>query len=446
MSEGEQKVPGFQVIVGLMRSGTSLLGHLLGEVGWARYAGESHVIFDGEEGVREAWSIIEPELPPELQGSEGPPFCDKVLVPGQVPDGGRFLARRAERVYLLLRHPLAVWRSLRDLGWEWGNWGYIIGQLEAMRRVVEWCPEGKLVAVGYSDLTTRTGRLSLFGRDVSSYRLLPKTGVPNWGDPEGLIRTGTIREMGLAADYERAVLEVGETIGEDGFQKAMEIYQDLVMLVGRMDLLEVERKGAEEAAKYVGLKKWGWYLRLDEWKRLFFTEAPVRVLEIGAFDGVSANMMLDHLFPHPESRVYCIDPFLPDPTTPEVCGQTREDFYENRRRGGHENQIEIFEGLSVEVLGWMISEEGYWNSFDFVYVDGSHRARDVLTDGVMSWNLLKYGGVMAFDDDEWKRGDDKFGWPRRGIDAFESVFRPELRLVKGGYRRIWQKVGSLGGE
>lgn len=90
----------------------------------------------------------------------------------------------------------------------------------------------------------------------------------------------------------------------------------------------------------------------------------------------------------------------------------------------------------------MISEEGYWNSFDFVYVDGSHRARDVLTDGVMSWNLLKYGGVMAFDDDEWKRGDDEFGWPRRGIDAFESVFRPELRLVKGGYRRIWQKVGS----
>jgi len=201
-----------------------------------------------------------------------------------------------------------------------------------------------------------------------------------------------------------------------------------------------KKQNRELADKYVGLKKWGWYLGLQDWKTLFHTEKPARVLEIGAFDGVSANMMLDHLFPHPESRVCCIDPFLPDPTTPEVSKQTRLDFYENLKRGGHTEQIDIFEGLSVEVLAWMIAEDGYWDSFDLIYIDGSHLAHDVLTDAVISWNLLKYGGVIAFDDYEWNGGNSPLDRPKLGIDAFASVFHPQLRLVKSGYRRIWQKI------
>ena len=171
----------------------------------------------------------------------------------------------------------------------------------------------------------------------------------------------------------------------------------------------------------------------------------MRALEIGAFDGVSADMMLDHLFPHPESRVFCIDPFLPDPTTPEVSEQTRKDFYENLEHGGHTDQIEIFEGLSVEVLAWMISGEAYWESFDFIYIDGSHLAREVLTDAVMAWNLLKFGGVIAFDDYEWMGGNAPLDRPKPGIDALASVFHPQLRLIKSGYRRIWQKVSASTG-
>lgn len=32
-----------------------------------------------------------------------------------------------------------------------------------------------------------------------------------------------------------------------------------------------------------------------------------------------------------------------------------------------------------------------------VYIDGSHWAKDVLTDAVMAWRLLKEGGVMILD-------------------------------------------------
>lgn len=444
-NEAEIGQPRFQAIVGVMRSGTTLLGHLLAEAGWVRYAGESHVEYDGPKAVIEAWKVIEAGLPEREVEEESKPFCDKLVVPSQLPDGGRVLLTEAERIYLVLRHPLAVWRSLTSLGWEWARWEYVTKQLRCMKDVAEGAGVELLRVISYDELTTAEKRRELFGREISRYGILPKTGVPNWGDPESLIRSGTIREMSLQEDYQRAFAEVGEVVEDPGYRKAMEAYEDLVRLLGREELLEVRAPqarslGARLAEKYVGLKEWGWYFGLEEWKRLFYSEEKVRALEVGAFDGVSANMMLDHLFVHPESEVLCIDPFLPDPTTPQVCDQTRKDFYENRKRGGHEGRIEIFEGLSVEVLGWMIAEEGYWDSFDFIYIDGSHLAKDVLTDAVMCWNLLKYGGVIAFDDYEWGGGADQWGRPKAGIDAFASVFGPELRLVSGGYRRIWQKV------
>jgi hypothetical protein len=44
--------------------------------------------------------------------------------------------------------------------------------------------------------------------------------------------------------------------------------------------------------------------------------------------------------------------------------------------------------------------------FDFIYIDGSHLRGDVLTDAVLSWQLLGRGGVMVLDDYEWDRYRD----------------------------------------
>jgi hypothetical protein len=36
--------------------------------------------------------------------------------------------------------------------------------------------------------------------------------------------------------------------------------------------------------------------------------------------------------------------------------------------------------------------------FDVIYVDGNHEYKEVLHDGILSWNLLKKDGIMIFDD------------------------------------------------
>lgn len=194
--------------------------------------------------------------------------------------------------------------------------------------------------------------------------------------------------------------------------------------------------------RYRGLKKWGWYLDdLASWERLLHTKDRVRVLEVGAFDGVSANLMLDLLFTHPESELHAIDPFLPDPTTPEVNEETRLHFEENLATGGHAHQIRLYEGLSAEVLAWMIAEDGYWESFDFIYIDGSHLAKDVFIDAALSWNLLKPGAIVAFDDYEWGNWRDyPTSTPRASIDSFASIFSDHADLIHQGSRAFFLKL------
>ncbi len=193
--------------------------------------------------------------------------------------------------------------------------------------------------------------------------------------------------------------------------------------------------------RYEGLKHWGWYLDdATRWMKFFRTEARVRAMEIGAFDGVSANLMLDVLFVHPQSEMHTVDPYQNDETTPQVNQQTREHFMRNAQHGGHGRRLSLHEGLSSEVLAWMTAEDGFWESFDFIYVDGSHLAKDVFIDAAMSWNLLKPGGVMGFDDYEWGNPAQPRQRPQLAVDAFESVFGDRISLLFGGKRRFYRKL------
>jgi hypothetical protein len=166
------------------------------------------------------------------------------------------------------------------------------------------------------------------------------------------------------------------------------------------------------------------------------------VLEIGAYDGVSSNMMLDEIFTHPESEVHTVDPYISDPSTPGVGAHTRERFEENWRRGGHGDRIQLYEGLSVEVMGWMIAEEGFWEGFDVIFIDGSHLARDVMTDATMAWHLLKPGGMMVFDDYTWGMHLPSVMRPKEAIDAFVAAFSREIVPVWSGSQKFIRKAGG----
>lgn len=80
------------------------------------------------------------------------------------------------------------------------------------------------------------------------------------------------------------------------------------------------------------------------------------------------------------------------------------------------------------------------SSFDFVYIDGSHRAPDVLADAVLAWPLIRPGGVLAFDDYEWGHALPETERPMIAIEAFLRVYADELNVYHNAYQVAVEKL------
>jgi predicted O-methyltransferase YrrM len=82
------------------------------------------------------------------------------------------------------------------------------------------------------------------------------------------------------------------------------------------------------------------------------------------------------------------------------------------------------------------------NLFDFIYIDGSHTAPDVLTDACMAWPLLKPKGLMVFDDYMWGNPRDVLHRPKLSIDAFTNIFGETAEIIHVGYQLVVRKKGE----
>src|SRR3989344_6671867 len=122
---------------------------------------------------------------------------------------------------------------------------------------------------------------------------------------------------------------------------------------------------------------------------------------------------LYNILTHPESHLTCIDTFQNSYAYQYFCQNTN----------AHKNKITVYKERSDKALRTLHNEV-----FDFIYVDGSHFAVDVLTDAILGFLLLRSGGIMFFDDYPYK---DYFARDsvKTGIDAFLSVFYGRYTII-----------------
>lgn len=178
------------------------------------------------------------------------------------------------------------------------------------------------------------------------------------------------------------------------------------------------------------------------WEQLI-PHLPARknFLEIGSFEGRSAVWITQHMM-EDGGELVCIDTWQGgEEHTPEDMAGTEERFHNNIGlvTGNFvERKILPIKSTSVEALGGLISQK---KQFDFIYIDGSHLAKDVLIDACMSWPMLKKGGFMVFDDYMWKpAGFTSLQRPKVAIDAFVNMFEDELLIAHLGYQLIARKA------
>lgn len=154
-------------------------------------------------------------------------------------------------------------------------------------------------------------------------------------------------------------------------------------------------------------------------------ETSIRtVLEIGVYEGMSTCWMLDKFLPG-NGKVTCIDP-LPNEMAKIWSANVKEVM-----KGSQ--SVAFYQQRSDEVLPYLLMQE---HRFDFIYIDGSHDAPDVLFDAVNCWHLLRPEGIMLFDD--YGGGDTV----KPAVDAFLYCLQGKYKVLERGYQLAVQKLSD----
>lgn len=169
------------------------------------------------------------------------------------------------------------------------------------------------------------------------------------------------------------------------------------------------------------------------------------VLEIGCFEGRSTCWLLEN-FLDSSGTICCVDTFAGSPEhTDMVLEDLKSRWLKNTESArGSGQTCRLYNQKSYDALAQIIVEK---QSFDFIYVDGSHTAPDVLADACMCAGLLRVGGVILFDDYLWPSPGDRpvnlneLKTPKPAINAFASVYGELMQPVISNYQVAFKKLG-----
>jgi predicted O-methyltransferase YrrM len=188
------------------------------------------------------------------------------------------------------------------------------------------------------------------------------------------------------------------------------------------------------------------------WDNLLPKENPKRVLEIGSFEGASACYLIEKIGANQPFELHCVDTWdggvehktggEAETSMPDVELRFIKNIEISKSLANYNIDIHRYKMTSDLALSKMLAA-GRASYFDFIYVDGSHQAPDVLLDAVLAFKLLRVGGVLAFDDYHWNEslpyGVDPIRSPKIAIDAFCNIFCRKVRVLPGGGVQLYAR-------
>lgn len=165
-----------------------------------------------------------------------------------------------------------------------------------------------------------------------------------------------------------------------------------------------------------------------------FKDKKIKVLEIGIYTGRSAEIFFKYILTHPKSEYYGIDTFKGSSEySSDIDFKEIEKKFKKRIKP-YKDRVNVIKAKSEIGLVKLLSKKSP-PKFDIIFIDGSHEARDVLSDAVLSWKLLKTNGIMIFDDYQWNKLSPSYFTPRPAIDSFVFSYKPEIKILEN---RSWQ--------
>lgn len=163
-----------------------------------------------------------------------------------------------------------------------------------------------------------------------------------------------------------------------------------------------------------------------------YKDKPVNFLEIGSWEGRSTCWMLDNILTDKNSTITCIDSWGGGwEHSDHSMNEVENRFLSNTKEYSHKIQI-----IKSESKSALLSIQNKKNHYDFIYIDGGHTMLNVLEDCILSFDLLKSGGIMAFDDYLWGSGVSEHLLPKKAIECLLFALQDKITIIKINYQ-VW---------
>ena len=161
--------------------------------------------------------------------------------------------------------------------------------------------------------------------------------------------------------------------------------------------------------------KWKPYIPLTD-------SLPIQYLEIGVRHGYNVTQVARSYALHPDSKLYCVDPWFDYDEYPEYKGEQDVAYTTamNKIRSlNQDDKFVICRGLSDDIV--LAFENDF---FDLAFIDGNHETEFVYRDGVMVFQKTKPGGYIVFDD-------YCLAWHQTmaGVDRFLQEYAGRIRII-----------------
>jgi predicted O-methyltransferase YrrM len=169
-------------------------------------------------------------------------------------------------------------------------------------------------------------------------------------------------------------------------------------------------------------------------KAKYFKDKPIKILHLGAYTGHGTRWMLERV------NGSCVD-------VDTWIGSRSEDGHADGHENFYDSSIEALydaqtRGLNTVKFKGTTSEFFKQNkeTFDFIYIDASHKKADVAADLEESFKILNPGGVIACDDYLWRIDLESYLRPKDAIDEFIAANSDKVEVIIKNYQLWFKKL------
>ncbi len=142
-------------------------------------------------------------------------------------------------------------------------------------------------------------------------------------------------------------------------------------------------------------------------------------LEIGSFEGLSCLFVLSYW---KKANVTCIDTWETSKDRSQVLDFNFENIEKKFDTNLKDFSIKKIKSTSEQAFKQLTEKD----SFDYIYIDGSHNGIDIFNDALASFKILNVGGIIIFDDITNIYEDIEM----QPYNAFEKFYRLHKKKIK----------------